>query len=345
VITTLGSTSDAQEGDIITGGKGVKKFYLHYNFPHYSVGEVGRIMGPGRREIGHGNLAERSLAQVMPAECIYTVRCLSEIMASNGSTSMASVCAGSLSLMDAGIPIKTHVAGISCGLVTEGEQVILLTDIIGAEDHYGDMDFKVCGTRNGITGIQLDLKIPGISIDLIAQAMQKNRDARMKILTMMEETIAAPRPEVSKYAPKIRIIKINPSKIGLLIGPGGRNIKDLVERSGAQIDIEDDGTVNIFACSEKSMLMAVEEIEAISAEAEINKIYRGKAVSIKEFGAFIEILPGVEGLLHISEMANYRVNKVTDICKEGDFVTVKVIDVDNNGKIRLSRRAALEEIK
>ncbi len=343
VIVTLGAGSDAQESDPITGGTATKQFYLHYNFPNFSVNEPGRISGPGRREIGHGNLAERSIAQVMPAEYPYTVRCVSEIMASNGSTSMASVCGGTLALMDAGVPIKSPVAGISCGLVSEGGKDILLTDIIGAEDFYGDMDFKVCGTKNGITGFQLDLKIAGISIDLMHKAMIRNRDARLKILDMMAACIAEPRTEMSKYAPRIVNMKINTEKIGALIGPGGSVIRGITESTGAQIDIDDDGTVKIFAADKDALDAAVQAVQDITAEVEVGKIYRGKVTGMKEFGVFVEILPGQDGLLHISEMANYRVNKVTDICKEGDMVTVKVIGVDDRGKIRLSRKAAMEE--
>lgn len=345
VIAALGAASDTQDKDVITGGVSKKKFYLHYNFPNYSVGETGRIMGPGRREIGHGNLAERSLAQVMPEDYPYTVRCVSEIMASNGSTSMASVCGGSLAMMDAGVPIKSAVAGISCGLVTDEDKTLLLTDILGAEDHFGDMDFKVCGTRSGITGFQLDLKIAGISIDLLCQAMERNKQARMKILDVMNSTIPKHRDEINPNAPRIESLKIDQSKIGALIGPGGRVIRDLVDRTGAQIDVEDDGTVNVFATNGDAMKTVREFIEGITAEPEIDKIYRGQVKGVKDFGAFVEILPGQEGLLHISEMANYRVGKVTDICKEGDYVSVKVIDVDkNSGKIRLSRKAALEEM-
>jgi polyribonucleotide nucleotidyltransferase len=346
MIIALGSSLDAQEIDIVTGKNITKKFYLHYNFPNFSVGEVGRIMGPGRREIGHGNLAERSLARIMPPDYAYTVRCVSEIMSSNGSTSMATVCSGSLALMDAGVPIPEHVAGISCGLIYENEnEYTLLTDILGAEDHYGDMDFKVCGTTKGITGFQLDLKIPGISIDLLYKAMLRNRDARGKILKVMNDCISTPRSDTSPNAPRIEKIKINPSKIGKLIGPGGANIKAITELSGAQIDIDDSGIVSIFAVGKESMMKAKAEVEKISIDAEIGKVYRGKVTGIKDFGAFVEILPGQEGLLHISEMANYRVAKVTDICREGDTVTVKVIEMDEKGKIRLSRRAALDEME
>ncbi|HRU00200.1 MAG TPA: polyribonucleotide nucleotidyltransferase, partial [Victivallales bacterium] len=254
MIVTLGSTLDAQEMDNVINTGRDKKFYLHYNFPNFSVGEVGRIAGPGRREIGHGNLAERSIAQVMPSDYPYTVRCVSEIMASNGSTSMATVCSASLALMDAGVPIPEHVAGISCGLIYENENdYVLLTDILGAEDHYGDMDFKVAGTKKGITGFQLDLKIPGVPIDLLYKAMKRNLEARLKIIEIMNNCIPSSRPDISPYAPRIQKIKINPSKIGMLIGPGGANIKAITEKSGAQIDIEDDGTVNIFASNKESL--------------------------------------------------------------------------------------------
>ena len=348
VITTLGNEKDAQEFDDLSSSTGVgfKRFYLHYNFPNFSVGEVGRISGPGRREIGHGNLAERSVAKVMPKDFPYVVRCVSEIMSSNGSTSMASVCGATLSLMDAGVPITAPVAGISCGLVTgdNGER-LLLTDILGAEDHFGDMDFKVCGTRDGITGFQLDLKLPGIPIDLLCEGMERNRIARMKILDVIENCIAAPRAEISPRAPRLEVIKINPDKIGALIGPGGKNIRAITEETGTSIDIDDDGSVKIMAANAEQLAAAVERVLGSTAEAEVGKIYRGKVVTIKDFGAFVEIIPGVEGLLHISEMADYRVNKVTDICSEGQLVTVKVIDIDPaSGKVKLSRKAALKEM-
>jgi polyribonucleotide nucleotidyltransferase len=340
---TLGSGRDAILADTLYGD--VKKsFYLHYNFPNFSVGETGRIMGPGRREIGHGNLAERSVAKVMPKEFPYAVRCVSEIMASNGSTSMASICGATLALMDAGVPIKGPVAGISCGLVTRGDEAVLLTDILGSEDHYGDMDFKVAGTKDGITGFQLDLKIAGVSIDLLHAAMLRNREARMKILDVITACIPAPRPEISRLAPKIVVIKINPEKIGALIGPGGKIIRGIQDETGAEIQIDDNGTVSIFAVNSDAMDKAVERVNAVTAEVEIGKIYRAKVRTIKEFGAFVEILPGQDGLVHISELANYRVDQVTDICKEGDMLTVKVIDVDERGRVRLSRKAALAEL-
>ena len=345
VIATLGGPKDAQESDKIYGGTQVKKFYLHYNFPNYSTGETGRIAGPGRREIGHGNLAERSVAQVVPKDFPYTVRCVSEIMASNGSTSMASVCGATLALMDAGVPIKSPVVGISCGLVTDDTgKELLLTDIIGAEDHFGDMDFKVCGTEDGITGFQLDLKLPGIPIATLARAMQQNKAARAEIHKVVRDCIAAPRPEVSPRAPQMEVIHINPDKIGALIGTGGKNIKEITESTQSQVDIADDGSVSILAGNKEILEEVKRKIQFYTAEAEIGKIYRGVVKTVKDFGAFVEILPGQDGLLHISEMANYRVANVTDICKEGDVVSVKVVDIDRSGKIRLSRKAALEEL-
>ncbi len=344
VVTTLGGSRDTEDADGIVEDPTSKKFYLHYNFPNFSVDSTGRIGGTSRREIGHGNLAERSLKKVIPEDCPYTIRCVSEVMGSNGSTSMASVCGASLSLMNAGVAIKAPVAGITCGLVTDDEKTVLLTDILGAEDHFGDMDFKVCGTRKGITGFQLDLKLPGISIDLLAEGLQKNLTSRMKILDVMEECIAVPNAEVKDTAPRFKEVKINPEKIGALIGPGGKNIKSITETVEASIDIQDDGTVKVFAKDKKALDFALEKIEGSTAEVEINKIYRGTVKTVKDFGAFVEVLPGQEGLLHISELADYRVNEVTDICKEGDSVTVKVLDVDRSGKIRLSRKAALQEL-
>ena len=345
VIATLGGPQDAQEYDNVCSLNKDKKFYLQYNFPNYSVGEVGKVTGPGRREIGHGNLAERSVAQVFPKDFPYTVRCVSEIMASNGSTSMASVCGATLALMDAGVPITSPVVGISCGLVTDdtGKELIL-TDIIGAEDHFGDMDFKVCGSNKGITGFQLDLKLPGIPIDTLVRAMAQNKEAREKIMKVITDCIPAPRPEVSPNAPQMTVMKINPDKIGALIGTGGKNIKEICEVTGAQVDIEDDGSVSILAKNKTVLEDVKRRVLSYTAEAEVGKIYRGLVKTVRDFGAFVEILPGQDGLLHISEMANYRVNNVTDICKEGDYITVKVIDIDRSGKIRLSRKAALEEM-
>ncbi|MGA3266076.1 MAG: polyribonucleotide nucleotidyltransferase [Verrucomicrobiota bacterium] len=348
-LATLGTGQDVQEFDSYTGGESEKKFILHYNFPNFSVGETGRIAGPGRREIGHGALAERSLEPMLPVENYpYSIRVTSEIMESNGSTSMATVCAGSLALMDAGVPVVRPVAGISVGICTEysGGKISryqLLTDIIGWEDHYCDMDCKIAGTEKGITGFQLDLKLKGLPHALMAEAIEKARVARLHILGEMARTLAAPRPEISKYAPRIEVIKINPEKIGALIGPGGKNIKKLVEESGCEIDIEDDGTVNIFSVSPEGMKIARDSIMGMTAEAEPGKTYRGKVVTIKEFGAFVEFLPGKDGLVHISELANFRVKKTEDIVKVGDEITVKCLGVDEKGRVRLSRKAAMAE--
>lgn len=349
-LATLGTGDDTQEFDSYTGGGNEKKFILHYNFPNFSVGETGRITGPGRREIGHGALAERSIEPMIPSENYpYTIRVTSEIMESNGSTSMASVCGGTLALLDAGVPLIRPVAGISVGICTEygADHTIsrykLLTDIIGWEDAYCDMDCKIAGTEKGITGFQLDLKLKGIPHALMAETIEKARVARLHILAEMAKTIATPRKELSKYAPRIEIVKINPEKIGALIGPGGKNIKRLVEETGCEIDIEDDGTVNIFSVSAEGMKMAKEAIVGMSAEAEIGKIYRGKVVTVKEFGAFVEFLPGKDGLVHISELANFRVKKTEDIVKIGDDITVKCLGVDEKGRVRLSRKAAMED--
>ncbi len=349
-LVTLGTGDDVQEFDSYTGGENEKRFLLHYNFPNFSVGETGRISGPGRREIGHGALAERSIEPMIPLDTYpYAVRVTSEIMESNGSTSMASVCGGTLALLDAGVPLKRPVAGISVGICTEmsGDKSIskyqLLTDIIGWEDHYCDMDCKIAGTEKGITGFQLDLKLRGLPHALMAETIEKARVARLAILAEMAKTIAEPRKELSKYAPRIQVLKINPEKIGALIGPGGKNIKRLVEESGCEIDIEDDGTVNVFSVSAEGMKIAVEAITGMTAEAEIGKIYRGKVVTIKEFGAFVEFLPGKDGLVHISELANFRVKKTEDIVKMGDEIWVKCLGVDEKGRVRLSRKAAMED--
>lgn len=342
---TLGTSEDAQELDAIAGGPDEKNFILHYNFPPYSVGEVGRVGSTGRREIGHGNLAERSIYPVVPKDYPYAIRVVSEIMGSNGSSSMASVCVGTLALMDAGIPIKKPVAGISIGLFTgDHGQAELVTDIIGAEDHCGDMDFKVSGTRDGITGFQVDLKIRGLAWTSVEKAFAMAKDARVKILDFMQGVIAQPRPELSPYAPRITVVRINPEKIGALIGPGGKNIRRITDATGAKIDIEDDGTVKIFAVNKESMDAAVREVNLIGAEAEVGKLYHGTVTGIKEFGAFVEILPGKEGLVHISEMADRRIRSVDEICKVGDLMWVKCIEVQENGKIRLSRRQALADL-
>jgi polyribonucleotide nucleotidyltransferase len=341
---TLGTLSDSQSLDAIAGGAGEKRFMLHYNFPPFSVGEAGRIMGPGRREVGHGNLAERSLRQVMPEEYAYTVRVVSEILESNGSSSMASICSGTLALMDAGVPISKPVAGISIGLFTDdaghGE---LVTDILGKEDHCGDMDFKVGGTRDGITGFQVDLKLRGLRWEFVEKAFEMARESRLKILDYMAGVIADPRDDVSEHAPRVHDMKIPADKIGALIGPGGKHIRAITETYSVQIDVEDDGSVHIFGMDRETMAGAINEISGLTAEAEIGKLYHGTVKGTKDFGVFVEILPGKEGLVHISELADFRVRTVEDICKVGDEMWVKCLDVDETGRIRLSRRAAMEE--
>jgi polyribonucleotide nucleotidyltransferase len=350
-LATLAPIEEAQNIDAYGGGETSKRFILHYNFPPFSVGETGRTGGASRREIGHGALAERSLEPIIPSEIDfrYAIRISSEIMESNGSTSMASVCGGMLALMDAGVPVKGMVAGISVGLVTEqGEdrqlkRYELLTDIIGSEDHFGDMDFKLCGTDNGVTGFQLDLKLPGVSHKIMAEAIQRAKDARTKILGIMRGTMDKPRGELSKYAPRIETIKINPEKIGALIGPGGKTIKGIVAETGAEINIEDDGSVHIYATSGESMARAKEIIGGMTKEIEIGKTYQGRVVSTKEFGAFVEVLPGKEGLVHISELADFRVKRTEDVVKSGDMIWVKCIGIDDKGRVKLSRKAALKE--
>jgi polyribonucleotide nucleotidyltransferase len=353
VIATLGTSGDAQDMDGLTGGSSSKSFILHYNFPPYSVGETGRFSGPGRREIGHGALAERSLLPVIPSEddFPYTVRLTSDIMESNGSSSMASVCGGCIALMDAGVPITDVVGGISVGLVTETDDSdkitnhVVLTDILGSEDHFGDMDFKICGTEKGITGFQLDLKIKGLPFEIAKEAVSLNRKALLDILKIMSEELAEPRPDLNEHAPRIHQLQIDPEKIGALIGPGGRNIRRITEVSGAGIDINEDnsGKILVYSNNKLSMERAIEEIELSTAEIEVDKIYRGTVRGIKEFGVFVECLPGKEGLVHISELADFRVEKPEDICKMGDEMWVKCIETDDKGRIRLSRRIAMAE--
>tara|TARA_B100001248_G_scaffold260287_1_gene248098 strand:- start:6135 stop:8348 length:2214 start_codon:yes stop_codon:yes gene_type:complete len=355
VLSTLGTSRDVQDLDGLTGGPAAKSFILHYNFPPFSVGEAGRFGFTSRREIGHGALAERSVLPILPPEdeFPYAIRIVSEIMASNGSTSMASVCGGSLALMDAGVPISQHVAGISTGLVTEindqGEiaKHVVLTDIIGAEDHFGDMDFKVCGTRDGVTGFQLDLKIQGLPFDIAKEAVKQVTEARMKILDKMDEALPSHRKELREHAPRIESVQIDPEKIGALIGPGGKNIRRITEVTGANIDIDEDnsGKVRIYATDTEAMNRALQEIELVTGEIEVGKIYRGIVRGVKEFGAFVECLPGKEGLCHISELADFRVNNTEDICKLGDEILVKCIGIDDKGRVKLSRRAAMEEAK
>ena len=349
-LATLAPADEAQMLDAYTGGEAEKRFILHYNFPPFSVGETGRTGSPGRREIGHGALAERSIAPVIPAErdFPYAIRVSSEIMESNGSTSMASVCAGVLALMDAGVPIKKPVAGISVGLVTEfnGDELVryaTMTDILGSEDHFGDMDFKLCGTDLGVTGFQLDLKLPGISHKILAEAIHQAKAARGTILGVMAAALAEPRKELSVYAPRIETVKIPVDKIGLLIGPGGKTIKGIVAETGAEINIEDDGSVHIYSNNGESLQRAKDIIAGMTKEIEIGTTYNGTVVSTKEFGAFVEVLPGKEGLVHISELADFRVNKTEDVVRVGDAIWVKCIGIDDKGRVKLSRRAAMKE--
>ncbi|MBC46328.1 MAG: polyribonucleotide nucleotidyltransferase [Kiritimatiellaceae bacterium] len=339
---TLGTKKDSQGLDAVTGGVNEKEFILHYNFPPYSVGEVGRLGMTSRREIGHGNLAEKSIVPVLPEDFPYSIRVVSEVMGSNGSSSMASACGGCLALMDAGVPLKSPVAGISVGLFTDKTSSIQVIDILGAEDHCGDMDFKVVGTKKGITGFQVDLKVHGLSWDQVTEAFEIAKNGRLQILDYMSSVISEPRSDLSENAPRITTLKIDPDKIGALIGPGGKHIKAITESSSAQIDISDDGTVSIFANDSKNMESAVSQVNALTAEIEIGKVYNGKVITVKDFGAFVECLPGKEGLVHISELANERVESVESICKAGDEMKVKCIDIDNQGRVRLSRKAALD---
>ena len=339
---TLGTPRDDQVIDGLLD-EYKKKFLLHYNFPPFCVGEIRPIRGPGRRDIGHGALAEKSLQCVMPSveDFPYTVRIVADMLESNGSTSMATVCGGTLALMDAGVPIKAPVAGISIGMVGEGEQYVLLTDIMGEEDFHGDMDFKVAGTEKGITGIQMDMKARGISHDRMREALDRARQARLHILQRMGEVLPGPRAELNQYAPRMLIVMIDPEKIGKVIGPGGKTINRIQKETGATIDVEDDGSIFIGCASAEGAEAAKAEIEALTADAEIGKIYTGKVVSITDFGAFIEILPGQDGLCHVSELSTEYVKKVTDVVKLGDTLDVKVISIDAQGRIKLSRKAAI----
>lgn len=337
VITTLGTKEDEQLVDDLEK-EYFKKFYLHYNFPPYSVGEVGRMGSPGRRELGHGSLAERALRYVIPSEEVfpYTIRVVSEITESNGSSSQASICGGSLSLMAAGVPIKEHVAGIAMGLIKEGEEFTVLTDIMGLEDHLGDMDFKVAGTKNGITALQMDIKITGITEEIMRIALKQAHDARMEILELMNNTIPEPAP-IKSTVPRIHQMKIATDKIAVLIGPGGKNIKGIIEKTGATVDINDDGNVSIFAKDEETLNETITLVNSYVKDVEVGEIYKGRVVSITKFGAFMEILPGKEGLLHVSEISHERVANVEDVLKVGDIFDVKVISTDN-GKISLSKK-------
>src|SRR5579884_419925 len=344
VTATLGTKEDAQRQELLEEAESFKRFMLHYNFPPFSVGEVGFLRGPGRREIGHGALAERALAPMIPEEedFPYTVRVVSDILESNGSSSMATVCGATLSLMDAGVPIKAPVAGIAMGLVKEGDKYAVLTDIAGAEDHYGDMDFKVAGTRNGITALQMDIKTPNVSTEILEKALAQARTARLLILDKMLQTIAEPRVKVSPYAPRIYTMNIATSKIRDVIGPGGKVIRAIIEQTGVKIDVNDDGTIHIASSDEASANKAMQMIGDITAVAEVGKTYLGKVVRLVDFGAFVEIFPGTDGLLHISEVAEHRIRDVRDELKEGDQILVKVLALEGN-KIKLSRKAVLRE--
>jgi len=327
-------------------GETFKKFMLHYNFPPFSVGEVKFLRGPSRRDVGHGNLAERAITPVLPqdGEFPYTIRIVSEVLESNGSSSMATVCGSSLALMDGGVPIKTPVAGIALGLIKEGNEFAILSDILGDEDHIGDMDFKVAGTRKGITGFQMDVKIKGITSDILSKALYQAREGRMFILDKMEAGISQPRPDISLYAPRIQTIRIPQEKIKDVIGPGGKVIRGIVEQTGAKIDIEDSGEIHVASANVDSLNKAIKLIQDLTRSAEPGEIYMGKVKKITDFGAFVEILPGTDGLVHISQLDHSRVNNVRDILNEGDEVLVKVLDIDRNGKIRLSRKEALGDV-
>ncbi|WP_300360506.1 polyribonucleotide nucleotidyltransferase [Fusobacterium sp.] len=344
VTTTLGSKANEQLIDTLDE-EFYKRFYLHYNFPSYSVGEIGRNGAPGRRELGHGSLAERALSYVIPSEDVfpYTIRVVSDITESNGSSSQASICGGSLALMDAGVPIKEHVAGIAMGLVKEGEEFTVLTDIMGLEDHLGDMDFKVAGTKSGITALQMDIKITGITEEIMRIALNQAHKARIEILGVMNAAISAPREELAPNAPRIQKMQIDVDKIGALIGPGGKNIKKIIDETGALVDIEDDGKVSIFCADLEALEKTVRLINYHVKDVEVGEVYRGKVVKIAKFGAFMEILPGKEGLLHVSEISTERVANVEDVLKEGDTFDVKVIS-NEGGKISLSRKKVLLDL-
>jgi polyribonucleotide nucleotidyltransferase len=346
-VVTLGTSADEQRIDFI-GGEEMRSFILHYNFPPYSVGEAKGQRSPGRREIGHGALARKALVPVLPSPETfpYTIRIVSEILSSNGSSSMATVCGGTLSMMDAGVPMKDFVAGIAMGLLKEGDNVVILTDILGDEDHAGDMDFKVCGTEKGITAMQMDIKIDGLTEDILRKALDQAREGRIFIIGKMRETISAPRSDISQYAPRITTVKVKVDQVRNVIGSGGKNIRQIISETGVTIDVEDDGTVTIASSDAEAASRAVMMVKWLTEEAEVGKIYRGTVKKIVDFGAFVEILPGTEGLLHISQIAKERINKVTDVLQEGDEVMVKVLEMDKSGKIRLSRKEALDaEVK
>ncbi|WP_394826728.1 polyribonucleotide nucleotidyltransferase [Pendulispora albinea] len=347
VTSTLGTSADEQKIDALTGERW-KRFMLHYNFPPFSTGETKPLRGPGRREVGHGALAERALSRMIPEQekFPYTIRVVSETLESNGSSSMAAVCGGTLSLMDAGVPIKAPVAGIAMGLIADptpgpNQRTAILSDILGDEDHLGDMDFKVCGTSRGITAIQMDIKIAGLSRQIMSKALEQARAGRLFILGKMLESLNVPRGELSKYAPRITTVKVKPDQIRLIIGPGGKTIKGIIDQTGVAIDVEDDGTVNVASSDSDAVKKALDIIKGLTAEPEVGAVYKGAVQRVTDFGAFVELLPGTDGLLHISEMAHTRVERVTDVMKEGDVVEVKVLSIDRDGKIRLSRRELL----
>jgi polyribonucleotide nucleotidyltransferase len=344
VTVTLGTKDDAQRIELLEPGEASKRFMLHYNFPPFSVGETGFMRGPGRREIGHGALAERSLSALIPGEdkFPYTMRVVSDILESNGSSSQATVCGASLALMDAGAPLTAHVGGIAMGLVLEGKDYAILTDIAGAEDHYGDMDFKVAGTRSGITGLQMDIKVPNITVDIMKEALEQARRGRLHILDKMYEAMPTAKTAISQYAPRIYTLHIPTDKIRDVIGPGGKVIRGIIEQTGVKIDVEDDGTIHVASADEASANKAIQIISDLTATAEVGKTYLGKVVRLVDFGAFVEIFPGTDGLLHISEIAENRIKDVRDELKEGDQILVKVLALEGN-KIKLSRRAVLKE--
>ena len=342
-LATLGTPREAQELDNLTSSE-TKRYMHHYNFPPFSTGEVRMLRGASRREVGHGALAERALVPVLPteAEFPYTLRLVSEVLSSNGSTSMASVCGSTLALMDTGVPIRAPVAGVAMGLIKEGDQYAILTDILGTEDHLGDMDFKVAGTTKGITALQMDIKIKGITPEIMDQAIEQARQGRLHILNKMMESISVPRPDLKPHAPRITVVHIPVDKIGAVIGPGGKTIRSIQEETGARIDIGEDGSVFIATADGEGSRRAVERIEALTETPVIGRIYTGRVVRVTDFGAFVEILPGIDGMVHISQLDTERINKVEDIARVGDELTVMVTDIDENGKIRLSRQAVLE---
>lgn len=345
VITTLGAKSEEQKIDGLQEEE-AKRFMLHYNFPPYSTGEVRPLRGPGRREIGHGALAERALECFIPSEeeFPYTIRVVSEILESNGSSSMATVCGGSLSLMDAGVPVRSSCAGLSIGLIRSHDQWVLLRDILGSEDHYGEMDFKVAGSHHGITAIQLDVKSRGLSYEILGQALWEAREGRLEILEIMNSVLSHPRESISPYAPRIGIVEVNPDRIGALIGPGGKIIKRIVEEAGVTIDIKDDGKVMVFSRTEEGKSKAIEMIRNVTQDVEVGKIYLGKVTRVADFGAFVEIFPGREGLCHISQLSNERVRRVEDVTKVGEDLLVKVIGIDSLGRITLSHKEAVSSL-